>query len=171
MYFTFVFSRNTFHGVSMQPSGLPSVQIKTSSSKLFASSECHSSTLAPSTERPFVYPAPAPLVADSQYSDELSESSTARVDSLVFTHISHRTPTSPTQPSKAPSSILSGNGPRDATLLGRPFPAFEPAEEIPDSDVLYNLNPENDPISVPTPSPSTLIPSTQCPSAPPTHLP
>jgi hypothetical protein len=41
-----------------------------------------------------VPPAPAPLVADSQHSDEPSEGSTACVDSLASTHISHQIPTS-----------------------------------------------------------------------------
>ena len=51
--------------------------------------------LVPNTEHPFVPPASAPLVADSHISDELSEGSTARVDPLAPTHISHQVPTSP----------------------------------------------------------------------------
>ena len=51
------------------------------------------STLAPISESPFVPPARSPLAADSQCSDEPSEGSTARVDSLASTHISHQLPT------------------------------------------------------------------------------
>jgi hypothetical protein len=52
--------------------------------------------LIPNTELPFEPPASAPPAADSLFSDELSEGSTARVDSLASTHIFTKIPTSPT---------------------------------------------------------------------------